>query len=462
MVLKHITFAIFLLLVCIIPDSSNATLWQKYGGVLRVPLSSSELVLDPSRDMSYEELALFFATTDCLFVIDGDGNVLPNLASSLEIDESGKRYLVQLDQRARFHDGTPVLANDAIHSFDINLKRIGKRAYVYKNVEKINQIGDFGIEFLLKEPDFDFPRKLAYPFWAIVKGDIQKKVSGRVSLAHFIGSGAFKISDITNGIIRLTRNDNYHRGRPYLDSVQFSVMPNDEDSFIEFLMGKLDIHQVSYSRYADLRSRPEVFLFEKESFDTVILDFGYYPWRTKLIRGLDPEGLLRVTMNNAGSEISGIFPEDEKRAVPLNLYKSGVPPSRSVILGYPGDTQLLESIAKSIVTRWSAQGIKTKIMNTGGKPCPECDVKLRIVKSLGEDGETMWDTLRGDLGSPDTLAQTSDIFTTPEQAEQTTFISDGRLYPVVRLRIVWALSNRINDFKLVATCVPDFWSINLQ
>ena len=77
-------------------------------GVLRSPKSINPLFIS-TNDTDRDLVALIYAR---LFHYDADGNLKPELADSYEVSEDGKSYTVSLRQDVRWHDGTPLTADD--------------------------------------------------------------------------------------------------------------------------------------------------------------------------------------------------------------------------------------------------------------------------------------------------------------------------------------------------------------
>ena len=465
----HITFMQILLWSIVVTivffshETSNAYIWPKYGGTLRMPISSSKLILDPSRDMSYEELAIFFAIYDCLFRIDENGNVLPNLATDFSTDNFYKEYTIHIDKRARFHDGTPVRGIDVASALNNTIQRTGIRSSELSNIIEIKPLSETDIEFILKETDPDFPRKLAHPFCAVIKGDAITKSIGPASITYYVGTGAFRIRETNRkSSIRLERNAHYHRGQSYLDAIEFVMIPKADDSFIEFLAGNLDIHRVSYERYKSLQNRVDCTIFERDGWDTLVIDFNNNPRRTELMGALDPEGLVRVTMNSAATEASGILPDDGRKHIQHAAFTKSNPIKGNITLGYYGDRMFLEPVAKSIATKWESKGARVSVIKLDNIPSPVCDAVLHVIKTLGQDSTFLWKSYRANFGFTSAISQPEDIYISPEEQEQRHAIQDGRFYPIARLKMVLAIDDRVRDLRLIANCVPDFWTINLK
>ena len=77
---------------------------------------------------------------------------------------------------------------------------------------------------------------------------------------HPIGTGPFKfVSYKPNESIRLTRNPDYWKpGRPYLDGIEWTIIPNRSTALLAFVAGKLDMtfpYEVTVPLLKDIESQ---------------------------------------------------------------------------------------------------------------------------------------------------------------------------------------------------------------
>ena len=58
-----------------------------------------------------------------------------------------------------------------------------------------------------------------------------------------IGTGPFKFVEFKqNQVMKLVRNPDYwKKGRPYLDGIEFTIIPNRSTSVLAFVAGKFDM-----------------------------------------------------------------------------------------------------------------------------------------------------------------------------------------------------------------------------
>ncbi len=88
------------------------------GGVLRIPLVTTILTLDPARAELTSEILLIQQIYDGLTALDEHLNVVPALARYWDISHDGQTYTFELRHDAVFHNGRPVTAEDCVFSFE--------------------------------------------------------------------------------------------------------------------------------------------------------------------------------------------------------------------------------------------------------------------------------------------------------------------------------------------------------
>lgn len=456
--------ALLLAFFCLLlsPRQTDAYIWPSYDGSLRVPVADSTLLIDPAQDMTYDELGIFYALYDCLFVIDDINNVRQNLVESFQTSDNFTRYVFKLKNNITFSDTTKLKSADVISSLENNLRRIGDRGDAFENIAQMKTIDENSFEIILKIADPDLPRKLAHPFCAITKGAGSEVSAGSTYFFHFIGTGAFLLDEVGTRRVRLIRNENYHRGKAYLKAIEFEIASNEEESFLRFTSGKLDIHRVPFTQYGELMRRQGVNLSNRTGLDTIILDFANRSRMGSLISYVNPSELVNVILNHAGTGTTGILPDDEIKFPATNSFKRPATSLQQIVLGYYGDKNLLEPVARRIATEWESYGLKVEVMRIDSYPSGSCDAVVRIVKTIGQDSDFIWRSTRSSLGTTGKMPLNTDIFLSPEKDEEREYLAKGNFLPIARPYITYALSDKTRNFRLIAGCVPDYWSISLD
>jgi peptide/nickel transport system substrate-binding protein len=77
---------------------------------------------------------------------------------------------------------------------------------------------------------------------------------------HPIGTGPFKFVEFKpNQSIKLVRNPDYWKpGRPYLDGIEYTIIPNCSTAILSFIAGKFDLtfpYEVTVPLLKDVRTQ---------------------------------------------------------------------------------------------------------------------------------------------------------------------------------------------------------------
>src|SRR5437588_8840402 len=157
-------------------------------------------------------------------------SIVPDLAPGWTWSEDGTQLTFPLRQGVKWHDGRPFTAADVKCTWDALMGktpdklRINPRKAWYRNIEEITTNGDYEVTFHLKRPQ---------PYLIALLASGQSPVYPcHVSTAqmrqHPIGTGPFKFIEYKpNEHIKVVRNPDYWQpGRPYLDGIDSTIIPN--------------------------------------------------------------------------------------------------------------------------------------------------------------------------------------------------------------------------------------------
>ena len=186
-------------------------------------------------------------------------SIVPDLATEWRWTEDGRELTFPLRQGAKWHDGTPFTAADVkctwdrLRGVDAEKFRINPRKAWYRNVEEITTNGDYEVTFHLKRPQ---------PYLIALLASGQSPVypchvSTPQMRQHPIGTGPFKFVEYKpNEHIRVIRNPDYWKpARPYLDGIEYTIIPNPATQLLAFVAGKLDFTFASIPLLKDLKSQ---------------------------------------------------------------------------------------------------------------------------------------------------------------------------------------------------------------
>ena len=231
--------------------TGGAAMAQKHGGTLTVP----HIDTPPSASIQEEATASvvmpFMAIYNNLVMYDQHvaqhsmATIVPELATEWAWDEAGTTLTFKLRQGVKWHDGKPFTAADVKCTWDMvsglvpgKIRKSPRQAW-FSNLKEITVNGDDEASFHLKRPQPSFLALLASG-WSPV---YPCHVSSAAMRTKPIGTGPFRFVEYRlNERIRLERNPNYWKpGLPYLDAIEWQMVPNRSTRLLGFIAGKFDI-----------------------------------------------------------------------------------------------------------------------------------------------------------------------------------------------------------------------------
>jgi len=222
---------------------------QKSGGTLRIQHMDTPPSASIHEESTVSVAVPFMAIYNNLVVFDQNApknsldTIVPDLATSWETKEDGRRLVFQTRDGVKWHDGRPFSAADVACTFDLILTpdklRRNPRSAWYTNVEKVTADGPSQVTFHLKQPQPSLLALLASGYTPIYPCHVPAADMRRKP----VGTGPFKLADFRmNEGIKLVKNPDYWKpGRPYLDAIEFSIIPDRSTRMLSFVAGKFDM-----------------------------------------------------------------------------------------------------------------------------------------------------------------------------------------------------------------------------
>ncbi|EKD81476.1 MAG: hypothetical protein ACD_39C01790G0003 [uncultured bacterium] len=311
------------------------------GGTYRRAFADSFIVLDPAfiKDSNSHEVCR--QIYDGLLEFDEQARLQPSIARDWVISGDKLTYTFNLRDDIRFHKivaGKPTLnggrlldAQDVLYSFIRLLKPQedsqaaffwmikGSREFSAGQAEAISGIrvvGSHTIEFELEKPFAPFVSLLAMcNAFVVPREDAEGQPGGIASFP--VGTGAFKWVGREGETLVLAANDEYFRGRPMLDRLEFPVIRDEIERFSSFNAGKLSHVDVPDSQYRNVKQNPQLAgrLIESSLWGSNYLGLNLQqpPFDNRLVRqalnyALDRETIVRLVLNGRAQVANGVLP----------------------------------------------------------------------------------------------------------------------------------------------------------
>jgi peptide/nickel transport system substrate-binding protein len=236
------------------------------GGVMNIILQPEPATLVLALNITTQNQLVAPKMYSGLLTYGFDLKPLPNLATSWEISPDGLTYTFHLAKNAKWHDGEPFTADDVIFTTRDMLPEVHARARV-----NFSQVGSFeapdahSVVFRLKTPYPGFIYAFETSSAPMMPKHIYAGTDYRNNPANArpIGTGPFRFKEWQRGsIIRMERNPDYFKpGLPYLDGINFVVIPDGAQRLIALESGQVHLASSSDIEFTDvprLRSLPQI------------------------------------------------------------------------------------------------------------------------------------------------------------------------------------------------------------
>ncbi|HKU09484.1 MAG TPA: peptide ABC transporter substrate-binding protein [Bradyrhizobium sp.] len=204
------------------------------GGLLRLMYWQAVTLLNPHFAVGTKDQEGSRIFYEPLAGWDGDGNLVPILASEIPskenggLAEDGLTVIWKLKRDVKWHDGKPFTADDVV--FNWEYAKTPETAAVsiasYRDI-KVEKIDDFSVRVVFAKPT---------PFWADAFVGTYGMIIPKHLFADYVGAksreaptnlkpvgtGPYTFVDFKPGdVVRAKRNPNYHLpNRPYFDEVE--------------------------------------------------------------------------------------------------------------------------------------------------------------------------------------------------------------------------------------------------
>lgn len=209
-------------------------------------------------------LALIY---DPLVELDQNLQPIPGLAARWDVRDGGKTYILHLDPRATFSDGTPVRASDVLFTlhkiFDASSPQFSAW---FEGLDRANTkvLDERSLRVV-----FDAPR--AGRIYAFNIGVMPEHVYAKENFARttkVIGTGpyVYKRRDRDRSLV-LERRDDYWREKPAIASVRFRPISDNTVAWRALERGTIDVTAVPNDLWVRVKDTPSV--QEKIEFHTI-------------------------------------------------------------------------------------------------------------------------------------------------------------------------------------------------
>jgi len=344
---------------------SGSAFSQKAGGTLKISFFDNPASMSLHEEATGAALRPMMGVFNNLVMYDqhvaqnSPDSIIPDLATSWAWSEDGKELTFPLRQGVKWHDGRPFTAADVKCTWDLLLGkgseklRVNPRQTWYLNLDRVTTNGDYEVTFHLKRPQPALLSLLASG-WSPV---YPCHVSPRDMRTRPVGTGPFKFVEFKpNEVVKTARNPDYWKpGRPYLDGIEWHIMPDGNLRNLSFIAGTFDIsspYGTSVPLLEDVKSQAPQAICEMTSTNVsrnLILNPGKPPFdkpelRQAVALSIDRQAFIEIIQQGKGDIGATMLPPPE------GLW--GMPPEMLATLpGYDPDVAKNRAEARKIMEK---------------------------------------------------------------------------------------------------------------
>jgi peptide/nickel transport system substrate-binding protein len=304
---------------------------QKPGGTLRIYHRDSPSDMSIYEQGTISVVAPMMGVFNNLVVFDPSqkqntlNDIVSDLAESWSWNGDGTQLTFKLRQGVKWHDGKPFTAKDVKCTWDLlqgkvdNKLRLNAREAWWINLDQVTADSEFQATFHLKRRQPSFLALLASGFTPVYPCHVPASQMRQ----HPIGTGPFVFVEFKpNQSIKVVKNPNYWKpGLPYLDAIEWTIIPNRSTAILAFIAGQFDMtfpYEVTIPMLKDVHSQmpsavcetgalnvaPNLLITQKPPFDNLDL-------REAIAMSIDRKALIDILGEGQGDIGTAMLPGPE-------------------------------------------------------------------------------------------------------------------------------------------------------
>ena len=364
---------------------------------LNISIISDITALDPAFAYDGPTISTILQITEGILRLNADGTISPQLAKDWEIVDE-LTYVYNIRDDVVFSDGTPMTMEDVL--FSLNRYRdenvASYLAWMYDNVESIEQTGDWQFTVKLYEPDATWQYVFSTAAGHVIKksacleaGDDFGTPAAILIGRPIIGTGPYKVKSWSIGTeINLVKNENYW-DKAYadtdVDNINFIVISEDSTRIQALTSGQIDLDTMLPSELiSTVRDNDGTSVLLKDSTNFIMLAFNceVAPFNDVNVRRaiaslIDKQSIASGIVGEAG-EAATALPMGEM------LYTSNVDSWRSYAKSQKGIEYSAENAKKYLAQSAYPDGFDCELMVD--EQNMNVSIALEIQNALSEIG----------------------------------------------------------------------------
>ena len=248
-----------------------------------------------------------------------DQEYKPLLAEKWEFNDDGTELTITLRDGVKFHNGEPLTAEDCLFFLQCLRESANKSVADHMDLDKSYVVDDKTFVIVMDQAYMPVIANLSYPTCVMFSKKGYEDGNGEWANMD-IGTGPYTWGDWSIGnTVELNAFDDYYvEGQPAIKKVEFKVISEDGNRYIEVETGGADIcYNLSGVDIAAAEANSDVQLFREYTMDNCYLSFNQReePFTDVRVRqaiayALDIDGAWNVCMDGVGQPAKDVLPDN--------------------------------------------------------------------------------------------------------------------------------------------------------
>ncbi len=209
------------------------------------------------------------------------GEPVGDLVTHWDISDDGLHYTMYVREGVFWTDGEPVTAADYAFTWEALKSGVLETQYTEdaQNIEEINLIDDYTVEFVMKELDCTGLNKIRLGWLPkhVYGDDYTDIMENPLNSEPTVTNGPFMFGEwVRDDHLTLLANPDYWQGKPNIDGVIFKVVPSQAVAVQQLKTGEGDMMTIPPQFLAELESESQIvkYQFMVDGYDFIAFQMG--------------------------------------------------------------------------------------------------------------------------------------------------------------------------------------------
>jgi peptide/nickel transport system substrate-binding protein len=269
------------------------------GGNLVIARTADSQSMNNTTAFDNESIWIFEQIMEPLYTVTPNGKgVMPWLATGYTLSPDKKTYTFKLRTGVKFSTGQPMTSADVKFSIDQARAAAQGWGYIDTAIKSVAAPSADTVVIQLKYPWAPLLADLSLFSNAIVPANYGGETETQF-YQHPVGTGPFKWDYWHKGsALKLVRNPDYwQKGKPYLDSVTWTVVPSDNTRELQPKGNQAQVDEFpAWSTVASLKSTPNVTM---NIFNSTRTDYLAFNEKAKPLQDVHVRRAISLAINRA-------------------------------------------------------------------------------------------------------------------------------------------------------------------